>query len=75
MRTLKNLVKELEELLHENHGQLNTDVFLDMQFKVDQLKQEVDEAETGKRQQLAFEALRLLAALLSLVTNVMTLLK
>ena len=47
-----------------------------MQFKVDLLKQEVDKVESSsKRQQLALEALRLLGILLSLVTNVTTLLK
>lgn len=76
MRTLKNLVEELEELLRKNHGQLDTDVFDGMQFKVDQLKQEVDKVESSsKRQHLALEALRLLGILLSLVTNVTTLLK
>jgi hypothetical protein len=76
MRNLKNLVQELEGLLHKTHGQLDTDVFDGMQFKVDQLKQEIDKAESSsKRQQLALEALRLLGILLSLVTNVTTLLK
>ncbi len=76
MRNLKNLVEELDELFHKHHGQLDTDVFEDMQFKVDQLKQEVDKVESSnRRQQLALEALRLLGILLSLVTNVTTLLK
>ncbi len=75
MRTLKNLVQELDELLDQNRGRLDTNVSVDMKFKVDQLKQKIDEADAAQQRQLASEALRLLAALLSIVTNVMTLLK
>ncbi|WP_457393367.1 hypothetical protein [Roseateles sp. P5_E1] len=75
MRTLKNLVQELEELLDQNHGRLDTNVSVAMKFKVDQLKQKIDEADVAQQRQLASEALRLLAALLSIVTNVMTFLK
>jgi hypothetical protein len=75
MRTLKNLVQELEELLDQNHGRLDTNVFAAMKLKVDQLKQKIDEADAAQQRQLASEALRLLAALLSIVTNVMTFLK
>lgn len=75
MRNLKNLVQELQQLLDQHHGQLNTEVLAAMQFKVDQLKQKIDEADAAQQRQLASEALRLLASLLSVVTNVMTLLK
>lgn len=75
MRNLKNLVHELQQLLDQHHGQLNTEVSAAMQFKVDQLKQKIDEADAAQQRQLASEALRLLASLLSVVTNVMTLLK
>lgn len=75
MRNLKNLVQELQQLLDQHHGQLNTEVSAAMQFKVDQLKQKIDEADAAQQRQLASEALRLLASLLSVVTNVMTLLK
>ena len=75
MRTLKNLVQELDEHLRQNHGRLDTNVSAAMQFKIDQLKQEIDEADAAKQRQLASEALRLLAALLSIMTNVMTFLK
>jgi hypothetical protein len=74
MCNLKNLIQELEKLLHKHHGQLDTDVFCEMQFKVDQLKREIDKAGCDNRR-LASDALRLLAALLSVVTNVMTFLK
>lgn len=75
MRNLKNLTQELETLLDQNRGQLNTEVFASLKFKIDSLKQEVDSADAAQRRQLAAEALRLLAVLLSVVTNVMTLLK
>ena len=75
MRTLKNLVQELEEHLRQNHGRLDTNVSAAMKFKVDQLKQKIDEADAAQQRQLASEALRLLAALLSIMTNVMTFLK
>lgn len=75
MRNLKNLVQELQQLLDQHHGQLSTEVLAAMQFKVDQLKQKIDEADAAQQRQLASEALRLLASLLSVVTNVLTLLK
>ena len=74
MDSLKDLVLEFEELMHQHHGQLNTEVSAEMQFKVDQLKQKIDEADAAEMRQLAAEVLELLAILLSLVTNVMTLL-
>ena len=74
MESLKDLVLEFEELMHQHHGQLNTEVSAEMQFKVDQLKQKIDEADAVEMRQLAAEALELLATLLSIVTNVMTLL-
>ena len=75
MRTLKNLAQELDELLDQTHGQLNTEVHAAMKLKVDQLKREIDTADAVRKRQLASEALELLASLLSFVTDVITLLK
>lgn len=75
MRTLKNLAQELDELLDQTHGQLNTEVHAAMKLKVDQLKREIDTADAVRKRQLASEALELLASLLSVVTDVITLLK
>ena len=75
MRTLKNLTQELDELLDQTHGQLNTEVHAAMKLKVDQLKREIDTADAVRKRQLASEALELLASLLSFVTDVITLLK
>jgi hypothetical protein len=75
MRTLKNLIQELDELLDQTHGQLNTEVHVAMKLKVDQLIREIDTADAARKRQITSEALRLLASLLSVVTNVLTLLK
>lgn len=75
MRTLKNLIQELDELLDQAYGQLNTEVHVAMKLKVDQLKREIDTADAARKRQITSEALRLLASLLSVVTNVLTLLK
>ncbi len=75
MRHLKNLIQEFDELLDQHRGQLDTEVLASMKLAVDKLKQEVDLADAARTRQLASEALKLLASLLSVVTNVMTLWK
>ena len=75
MRHLKNLIQEFDELLNQHRGQLDTEVLASMKLAVDKLKQEVDLADAARTRQLASEALKLLASLLSVVTNVMTLWK
>lgn len=75
MRNLKNLIQELELVLDQNSSQLDTEVFASLKLKIDSLKQEVESANAAQRRHLAAEALRLLAVLLSVVTNVVTLLK
>ncbi|MCH4582523.1 hypothetical protein ACWV16_26480 [Achromobacter xylosoxidans] len=75
MRNLKNLIQELELVLDQNSSQLDTEVFASLKLKIDSLKQEVESANAAQRRHIAAEALRLLAVLLSVVTNVLTLLK
>ncbi|MBW0183266.1 MAG: hypothetical protein KXJ60_05315 [Hydrogenophaga sp.] len=75
MRNLKKQLQELEELLDLTHGQLNTEVRAVMKFKIGQLKKQADEADAIDQWRIASEAAQLLASLLSIVTNVMTLLK
>ncbi|MCD9472967.1 hypothetical protein CJF26_20920 [Photobacterium phosphoreum] len=75
MRKLKNQLQELDELLDLTHSQLNTDVRAAMKLKIDELKRQVDQADVPRQGQIASEALQLLSSLLSVVTNVMTLLK
>jgi hypothetical protein len=64
MRTLKNLVRELEELVHQHRGQ-----------RIEDLKRELDLAEAVNEQRVAAGAVEILAHLLSVVTNVATLLR
>lgn len=75
MRNLKNQIQELDELLELNHSQLNTEVRAAMKLRINVLKEQVDQADAAGRRRIALEALRLMALLLSIVTNVMTLLK
>lgn len=74
MRSLKNLVSELEELVHQHSSQLNTEVLAKFKSKLEQLKRELEEADAENEWRVAKEAVELLANLLSVVTNVSTLL-
>lgn len=75
MQNLKKQIQELETLLDLTRGQLNTEVHAAMQDRIVQLKKQVDKADAASRRQIASEALRLMASLLSMITNVITLLK
>jgi hypothetical protein len=75
MRNLKNQIHELEELFNLHHSQLNTEVRVAMKIKLDELKKQVEQADAANKRHIASEALRFLSSLLSVVTNVMTLLK
>lgn len=75
MRHLKNQLQEFDELLELHRGQLDTDVLVTMKLALDRMKQEVDLADAAQQRQIASEVLKLLASLLSVVTNVMTLWK
>lgn len=75
MRHLKNQLQEFDELLELHRGQLDTDVLVTMKLALDRMKQEVDLADAAQQRRIASEVLKLLASLLSVVTNVMTLWK
>lgn len=75
MSKLKNQLQELDELLELTHGQLSTEVRAAMKLKIDELKRQIDQADAPRQGQIASEALQLLSSLLSVITNVMTLLK
>ncbi|AOZ00890.1 hypothetical protein BKK81_17775 [Cupriavidus sp. USMAHM13] len=75
MESFKKQIQELDELFDLTCSQLNTEVRATMKDKIAQLKRQADRADAASRQQLASEALRLMASLLSVVTNVMTLWK
>ena len=72
---LKKLVGELELLLVERGDSLDAPAREAFQVQIDNLKREIDEAKTAEISRLTFDALNVLAALLSVITNVMTLLK
>ncbi len=72
---LKKLVGELESVLAERGSSLDAPVRDALQTRIDNLKREIDEANVAQISRLSSDALNLLAALLSVITNVMTLLK
>jgi hypothetical protein len=72
---LKKLVQELERILAERGGLLDAparDAFI---AEIEGLKRALKEADAARLTRLRIHALELLAALLSVLTNVMTLLK
>lgn len=72
---LKKLVGELERVLAERGGSLDAPARDAFQARIDGLKRAVDEVEAAEMGRLSIDALNVLAALLSVITNVMTLLK
>jgi len=72
---LKKLVGELERVLAERGGSLDAPAREAFQARIDDLKQVVEEADAVEMRRLSVDALDLVAALLSVVTNVMTLLR
>ena len=72
---LKKLVGELERVLAERGGSLDAPAWDAFQARIDGLKRAVDEADAAEMSRLTIDALNVLAALLSVITNVMTLLR
>ena len=72
---LKKLVAELEKALVLRGGSLDAHAQDDLKVQIENLKKAIDEADAAKQRQLAVEGLNTLAALLSVATNVLTLLK
>ena len=72
---LKKLVAELEKALVLRDGSLDAHAQDDLKVQIENLKKAIDEADAAKQRQLAVEGLNTLAALLSVATNVLTLLK
>jgi len=72
---LKRLVLELACLLEERGGSLDAPAREAFKRRIEILTREIDEAEVAEAARLKVESLDLFAALLSVVTNVMTLLK
>lgn len=72
-RDLKKLVSELEVLLSERGGSFDAPARAAFESRIESLKQAIDLADATEARRLRVDALELLAALLSVVTNVMSL--
>lgn len=72
---LKKLVEELESVLAQRGSSLDAPAREAVQARIDNLKRAVEEASAAEVVKLRVEALNALATLLSVVTNVMTLLR
>jgi len=72
---LKKLVGELERVFAERGGSLDAPARDAFQAQINGLMRAVDEADAAEMSRLRFDALNVLAALLSVITNVMTFLK
>lgn len=72
---LKRLVRELEQLLAERGGLLDAPARLEFEERIERLKRAVDQEDATAHRRLAADALEILAALLSVITNMMSLLK
>ena len=72
---LKKLVGELERVLAERGGSLDAPARGDFETQIESLKRAIDEADAAEMRRLSFDALNVAAALLSIITNVMTLLR
>lgn len=72
---LKQLVEELENVLSQRGSSLDAPAREAIQARIDNLKRAVEEANAAEMWKLRIEALNALASLLSVATNVMTLLR
>ncbi|KVR71552.1 hypothetical protein WK24_10765 [Burkholderia vietnamiensis] len=72
---LKKLVGELESVLAQRGSSLDAPARDAFQAQIDSLKRAIDEADAAEASRLCYDALNVLAALLSVITNVMTLLR
>lgn len=72
---LKRLVSELETLLAERGVLLDAPARDAFSTQIESLKRAIDEADAAASRRLMVDAMDLTAAVLSVVTNVMTLLK
>lgn len=72
---LKKLVCELETMLAERGDLLDAPARDAFSTQIESLKKAIDEANAGTSRRLMVDVMDLTAAVLSVVTNVMTLLK
>ncbi|MEZ5587305.1 MAG: hypothetical protein R3E46_09575 [Sedimenticolaceae bacterium] len=72
---LKKLVDELAVLLTERGGSLDAPARREFEAHIERLKTSIDGADAKKLAGLRKDALQTMASLLSVITNLMTLLK
>lgn len=72
---MKRLVAELERVLLERGGSLDAPARDDLNDRIDRLKRALDMATAAEALRMKAEVLNILAVLLSLVTNVTSLMK
>jgi hypothetical protein len=74
-RDLKKLVAELERVFAQRGSLLDAPAQDEFQARIDDLKKAVEETDAAEMHQLRVDSLNLLAALLSVITNVISLLR
>ena len=72
---MKRLVEELEYLLNVRGGSLDAPARDEFRARLDGLNKAIDAAEAAEAHRIGNDLIEFTAALLSVVTNVMTLLK
>ena len=72
---LKKLVEELESVLDQRGSSLEAPALEALEARLISLKRAAEESNANEIAQLRMEAINILAALVSIVTNVMTLLR
>ena len=72
---LKRLVSELEKVLAERGGSLDAPAHNEFKVQIENLKRAIEEANAAEMRRLSVDALNMLAALLSVITNLMTFLQ
>ena len=72
---LKGLVAELQRVLAERGSLLDAHTLDTMTTQIENLKRAIDEADAAEHRRLRVDALNVVAALISVITNVTTLLK
>ena len=75
MKDLKKIVNEIEAILLKQSSCIDARAREGLNSRIEDLKREIDEADAAELIRRNGEALEILATLLSLITNVMTLWK
>lgn len=69
MESIKELVAQLETVLHKNRGRIDVNVYVAFQKNIDELKRQIDIADAQDAGRVGERALRVLSSLLEIFTN------